>query len=42
MNRLEKVFCIFLIILGIFTFGVQVGIHQGRALEHEEGCIYDY
>jgi len=36
MNKFEKIFYTALIILAIFTFGVQVGIHHGRNLEKAE------
>ncbi|MCI1273285.1 MAG: hypothetical protein LKG27_02485 [Clostridiaceae bacterium] len=32
----EKFLYIFLIVLGIFVAGVQVGIHQGRELQIQE------
>ena len=36
MSRLERVFYSLLIILAVFTIGVQFGIWQGRQLEYEE------
>ena len=33
---MERIFYIFLVILGIFILGVQVGIHHGRNLEDQE------
>lgn len=36
MHKLEKIFYTVLIILAIFTTGVQFGIHHGRTLEREE------
>lgn len=36
MNKLEKTFYTVLIILTIFTAGVQFGIHHGRILERED------
>jgi len=42
MSKLEEVFYIFLIVLAIFVFGVQVGIHRGRELAIGEECRYDF
>ena len=39
-TKFEKYFYIFLIILGIFIVGVQVGIAHGRELQKQEN--YDY
>ncbi|HSA07305.1 MAG TPA: hypothetical protein P5556_09005 [Candidatus Gastranaerophilales bacterium] len=36
MKSKEKIFYTFLIILSIFTLGVQVGIHHGRELQRVE------
>lgn len=36
MTKFEKFFYTALIILAIFTLGVQVGIHHGRELQAEE------
>jgi len=36
MDKFEKIFYSFLLILAIFTFGVQVGIHHGRELQKAE------
>ena len=35
-TRFERFLYIFLIVLGIFVAGVQVGIHQGRELQIQE------
>ncbi len=36
MEMIERQFYIFLIALGIFVAGVQIGIHQGRCLQSED------
>lgn len=43
MTKFEKIFYTALIILAIFTTGVQVGINHGRELEREEIIqVYGY
>ena len=39
-DRTDKILIIFLIILGIFILGVQIGIAHGRELQRQE--YYDY
>ena len=39
-DRIDKIMTIFLIILGIFILGVQIGIAHGRELQRQE--YYDY
>lgn len=39
-DRIDKIMTIFLIILGIFILGVQIGIFHGRELQRQE--YYDY
>ena len=39
-DRIDKIMTIFLIILGIFILGVQIGIAHGRELQRQE--FYDY
>ena len=41
LTTVEKVLYIFLVVLMIFTLGVQIGIHHGRTLERQE-INYDY
>lgn len=36
MNKVEKIFYIFLVALVIFILGVQIGIHRGRELQKQE------
>ena len=35
-DKYEKIFIVLLIILGIFIFGVQIGIHHGRELQMQD------
>ena len=39
-DRIDKIMTIFLIILGIFILGIQIGISHGRELQRQE--YYDY
>lgn len=39
-DRIDKIMTIFLIFLGIFILGVQIGIAHGRELQRQE--YYDY
>ena len=41
LTKFEKVFYTLLLVLIIFTFGVQIGIHHGRTLERQE-ILNDY
>ena len=39
-EKIDKIMMIFIIALGIFIVGVQIGIHHGRELQKQE--FYDY
>ena len=39
-EKIDKIMMIFIIALGIFIVGVQIGIHHGRELQKQE--YYEY